>query len=125
MASEIDSSVGLGLESTWATAVTVTKFPEFLSETFEWKPTFIQQAGFRPGSRVARNERRALGKNHVEGDIEIECVTKGLGVFFNAMLGTVTNTLVSGSVWQQVHTLGPTPLSYTIQKGIPLLGTGV
>jgi hypothetical protein len=125
MASEIDSSIGIALETTYGTGVTVTKFPEFLSETFEWKPTFIQSAGFRPGSRVARNERRALGKNYAEGDLELECVTKGLGVFFNALLGSVTNTLVSGTAWQQVHTLGADPLnSYTIQKGIPLLGGG-
>lgn len=126
MTTQIDSSIGLALESTYGTGVTVTKFPEFLSETFEWKPTFIQGQGFRAGSRVARNERRALGKNFVEGDLELECVTKGLGVFFNALLGGLTNTLVSGSAWQQVHTLATTdPVnSYTIQKGIPLLGGG-
>lgn len=126
MTTQLDSSIGLGLESTYGTAVTPTKFPEFLSETLQYKPTFVQGQGFRVGSRVARNERRALGKNWCEGDIELECVTKGLGVFLNALFGGLTNTLVSGSAWQQVHTLATTDPtnSYTIQKGIPLVGGG-
>lgn len=126
MTTQLDASIGLGVESTYGTGVTPTKFPEFLTETFNWKPTFVQGAGFRVGSRVARNERRALGKNWVEGDLELECVTRGLGVFFNALLGSSVSTLVSGSAYQQVHTLthsDPLP-SYTIQKGIPLLGGG-
>lgn len=126
MGTQIDSSIGISVpESTYGTAVTVTKFPEFLSETLQYKPTFIQGQGFRVGSRVARNERRALGKNWCEGDIELECVTKGLGVWLNAALGSVTSTLISGSGYQQVHTLGGDPVnSYTLQKGIPLLGGG-
>lgn len=127
MTTQLDASIGISVpESTYGTGVTVTKFPEFLSETFDWKPTFVQGQGFRVGSRVARNERRSLGKNWVEGDLELECVTKGLGVFFNALMGSSTSTLVSGSAYQQVHTLthsDPLP-SFTIQKGIPLLGGG-
>ncbi len=126
MTTQLDASIGLGVESTYGTGVTPTKFPEFLTETLNWKPTFMQGMGFRVGSRVARKERRALGKNWAEGDIEIECVTKGLGVFFNALMGSVTSTLVSGTAYQQVHTLATTdPLnSYTIQKGIPVVGGG-
>lgn len=126
MASEIDSSIGIAAESTYGTGVTVTKFPEFLSETFEWKPTFNQSVGFRAGSRVARDERRTLGKNYAEGDLEMEACAKGLGVFLNALLGSVTSTIIgAGPGYQQNHTLGADPLnSYTIQKGIPLLGGG-
>lgn len=125
--SQIDSSIGISVpETTYGTPVTVTKFPEFLNETLQYKPQFMQGGGFRVGSRVARAERRALGKNWCEGDIELECVTKGLGVWLNALLGSSTSTIIgAGPGYQQNHTLGTDPLpSFTLQKAIPLLGGG-
>ncbi len=127
MTTQLDTSVGIKKESTWGTAVTVDHFPEFLSETLEWKPTFMQGKGFRAGSRVSRLERRALGKNSVGGDIELECVSRGMGIFLEALFGAVTSTQISaGPAYQHNYTLTTTdPMpSYTIQKGIPLLGGG-
>lgn len=127
MTTQLDSSIGLKKETTYGTGVTVDHFPEFLSETMKWKPNYMLGKGIRQGSRVTRASRRVLGKNWAEGDIEIEVAAKGIGIFFEALLGSVTSTIIgAGPGYQHVYTLSTTdPMpSYTIQKGIPLLGGG-
>lgn len=123
-----DCSVGLGEETVYGTGVPTTKFPEFLDESLKWDPTFVQGAGMRVGSRVARASRRTLGKQRAGGDINLEVATKGMGVFFKALFGAVTSTPVPGQagVYQHVFTPATTePLpSFTIQKGIPTVGGG-
>lgn len=123
-----DCSVGLGKETVYGTGVTPTKFPEFLDEKLVWNPTFVQGAGMRVGSRVARASRRAIGKQSAGGDINIEVATKGMGVFFEALFGSATSTAVPGQTGVYQHLFTPTttdPLpSYTIQKGIPTVGGG-
>jgi hypothetical protein len=124
---QLDSSIGLKKETTWATAVTPDHFPEFLSESLDWKPSYIVGKGLRAGSRVSRVERRTLGKNWAEGDIEIECAARGIGIFFEALMGTVTSTQISaGPAYQHNFTLATTdPFpSYTLQKGLPLMNGG-
>lgn len=92
MTTFLDSSIGIARESAYGTVVTPNHFPEFLSESLEWKPTFVQGAGYRAGSGMARAERRVLGKNHGEGDIELEAVARGVGIFLEAWLGASTST---------------------------------
>jgi hypothetical protein len=41
-----------------------------------------------------------------------------MGLLWQALLGTGTSTLVSGSTYQQVFTLGDNPSSLTLQKGV-------
>lgn len=127
MTTQLDSSIGVKREGSYGTTGVPDHFPEFLTESLEWKATFVQGHGFRAGSRVPRAERRVLGKNWGEGDIEIEVAARGVGIFLEAWLGSSTSTAVSGGpAYQQNFTLGTTdPInSYTIQKGIPLLGGG-
>jgi hypothetical protein len=127
MTTQLDSSIGIKKETVYGTAVTVDKFPEFLSESLKWKPSYLDGKGLRPGSRVSRAERRSLSKNWIEGEIELECAAKGMLPFWEALMGTVTSTIISGGpAYQHVFTLNntdPHP-SYTIQKGIPLLNGG-
>jgi hypothetical protein len=127
MTTQLDSSIGIKKETTYGTAVVVDHFPEFLSEKMKWKPNYLDGKGLRPGSRVSRAERRSLSKNWVEGEIELECCARGFGIFWEALLGTGTSTIISGGPgYQQVFSLlntDPFP-SYTIQKGIPLLNGG-
>ena len=122
-----DSSIGIKEEATYGTGVTPDHFPEFLSENFTWKPSYMVGQGMRPGSRVARQERRILGKNWVEGDMEIEACTRGAGIFWRALMGQSTSTIIgAGPAYQHNFTLSnsdPIP-TYTIQKGIPLVGGG-
>lgn len=127
MTTQLDSSIGIKKETTFGTGVTVDRFPEFLSESLDWKPEYMLGKGLRQGSRVARASRRQLGKHHVEGDVSLEACARGLGIFFEALLGQATSTIIgTGPAYQHLFTLtntDPMP-SYTIQKGIPLLVNG-
>lgn len=128
MTTQLDCSIGLKKESAYGTAVVVDRFPEFVEESLAWNPTFVQGAGMRAGSRLARSKRRALTKQNAGGDIDLEMVTKGIGPFLEALFGNGVSTAVPAQtgVYQQLYTPTTTdPLnSYTIQKGIPTIGGG-
>jgi hypothetical protein len=127
MSIQLDASIGLGKETTWGSAVVTDRFFEFVDESIEWKPTFLQGAGLRVGSRVQRSSRRKLGKQEAGGDINIEAVTKGIGRILEAVFGNSTSTqIAAGPAYQQVHTPLTSGLlpSYTIQKGSPPIGGG-
>lgn len=121
-----DCSIGIKKEVTYGTAVTVDRFVEFLSESFQQQNQFVQAEGLRVSAIGPDLDRNTLGAVIVEGEIELEWVTRGLGILIEAMLGQNTSTLRSGSIYQQVgtpKTSDPHP-SYTIQKGIPPVGGG-
>lgn len=118
MATPQDCSIGVVAESTYGTYVAPTRFYEFTDESFDWKPNRKQGEGLRVGGRVARSGRRVTTTVQGEGGLEVEAVTKGLGVLLKAALGTGTPTLVSGSTYQHNFTLGDTLDSLTVQKGI-------
>lgn len=124
MGTVLDSSIGLKKETTYGAAVTVDSFLEFIDEDFSWTPTFSQTATQRYGSRLARADRRVLTKEESGGSINLELFTKGLGKLFEAALGGASSTLISGTGYQQLFTPTATDFlpSYTIQKGVPLLG---
>jgi hypothetical protein len=123
---QLDASIGLVKEATYGTVTTPTHFPEFLTESLEYKFDIKQGQGFRTGSRVPRLERRVIGTQWAEGDIELEVAAKGCGIFFEALLGASASSALTAPAYQQNFTIAgtdPVP-SYTIQKGIPLLGGG-
>lgn len=127
MTTVLDSSIGIKKETTFGTAVTVDRFPEFVSESLDWKNSYVQSEGKRVGSRAARAKGRVLDRVDAGGQLRLEAATKGLGVFIAAALGanTVTETTDTG-VFLQVHT--PSTVgkvdSYTIQKGLVPVGGG-
>lgn len=128
MGTQLDASVGLSVaETTFGTPVTVTKFYEYLEETFDAGLTYTQGEGYRVGSRFPRSTRRALSLTEANGDLTIEACAKGMGALFKAALGTVTTTQrATTGVYQQVHTPAASDFlsSYTLQKGVPILGAG-
>ena len=126
MTTQQDAAIGFKKETTFGTAVTPDKFPEFVSEDFAWVPEFTGSRAQKYGRRMLASNRRVLVKEAVTGTLEVEATTKGLGALFEAALGTGTSTVVSGSAYQQLFTPTTTdPLpSYTIQKGIPTVGGG-
>lgn len=117
-----DASLGFALEGTYGTGVTPTRFLEFLDEGIDFKKTIKQGKGLRVGGRVARSPRRTVPVAEVAGDISLEATSKGLGLFWQWALGASTSALVSGSTYQQVHTLGDVLPSITLQKGVPQAG---
>lgn len=129
MPTQLDCSIGLAKETGYGVPATVSRFPEFVDESLAWNPTFVQGAGMRRGSRVARANRRVLAKQSAGGDINFEMGTKGFGLILQALFGSAVSTAVPGQtgVFQQLFR--PTtdaPLdSYTLQKGIPTLAGSV
>lgn len=118
MANTQDASVGIGVESTYATTVTPTRWYEFTDEDFQFKPMRKQGKGMRVGGRLARAGRRVTTGLETEGSLELECVSKGMGLLLQACLGTGVSTLVSGTTYQQNFTLGDVLNALTVQKAV-------
>jgi hypothetical protein len=114
-----DCSVGLGVESTYGTGVTPTRWFEVVDESFNFSKNIKQSPALRVGSRVARSGRRVVASSEGSGDLTVEAATKGLGLLWRLAVGAGTSTLVSTGLYQQVFTLTDVPASATIQKGIP------
>jgi hypothetical protein len=124
MSTALDSQIGFKKETTFKTPATPDTFVEFTEEDFAWSPTFSQGTGQRYGRRVDASDRRVLVKEEAGGSFTQELITKGLGKLFEAALGTGVSTVVSGAAYQQLFTPAVDDFlpSYTIQKGIPMLG---
>jgi hypothetical protein len=121
---QLDSSIGAKKETTFGTGVTVDHFFEFNTEDFGWDPTFEQSKGQRYGRRTDASDRRVLTKSAVAGSLETDLLAKGMGALMEAALGSASSTVASAPAYQQLFTqaVNDFPPSYTIQKGIPLLG---
>ena len=129
MSTQQDLSIGLGKETVYGTPVPAQTFLEFTNEKLTYAPSFYQGKGLRPRSQVARGSRRGITQVKAEGSIELEATTKGLGTLLAAAFGLSTSAAIPNQTgaYQQVHTLDKDDWhpSYTIQKGIPLLGGAI
>ncbi len=121
MAALSDASVGFGVESTFGTPVTVTRWYEFTDTDLDVNKNVQQGKGLRVGSVVDRSGRRVVTTADAGGSVTAELTTKGFGILWDAILGTTTSTLVSGTTYQQVFTpaTGATLPLRTIQTGVP------
>lgn len=126
MSTQLDFSIGIGKESEYGTAVTPTDFPEAEAK-MKYDVKTVTSNGNRLGKHVARTNRNTITRYEGSGDVEFDATTKGLGLWLEAVLGSVTNTEIpatSPSVYQQNHVLStsdPVP-TYTIQEVLPTLG---
>lgn len=127
MTIQSDYTVGLGKETTYGTAVAPTRFysaDATLKETVET----VQGKSHRPGHRVARAAARPIVKRESSGDITLDAMSVGLGFILAAFFGGATTTQIGATAaHQQVHTMRKSDWSdsYTIQQGIPRLGSSV
>lgn len=127
MTLQSDYTVGLGKESTYGTGVTPTRWFE-ADSTLKETVTTKQGNGMRPGHRVARGDRRPVVKRESAGDITLDAMSVGLGYFLAAFFGVSSTTQLGATpARQQVHTLKKADFadSYTVQVGIPRLGSDV
>jgi hypothetical protein len=118
----LDAQIGFAAESTVGTPVTVTRFLEFNSESLAWTPTFVEPTGLRVGRKFKRAARLVQSRKTVEGGIELEWATKGMGLLVAHMLGsTGTATQIAAtSAYRQIHTPGGfVGKGLTIQVGRP------
>jgi hypothetical protein len=120
MAALTDLSIGLANETTFGTYVAPTRFYEFTDEDFSFEPIRVQGEGLRVGGILPRSGRRVTTRKQAAGSFTVPCISKGMGLLWQSIFGTSASTLVSGSTYQQNHTLiaGPVNVSRTIQKGL-------
>lgn len=114
-----DCSIGMAKESTYGTAVTVSRFFEGVDESLDLNKNVVQGKGLRVSSRVARSSRRVIPTLDAGGDMSVECLSKGQGLLWEQCMGAGASTLVSGTTYQQVFTLADLMPSATWQKGVP------
>lgn len=125
--SGLDAQIGFAGESSWGTAATVTRFLEFNSESMKFEPTWLEPTGLRPGTKYKRVSRVRQSRKTVNGDVELEVATLGMGLLVRHMLAsaTTTTTLIAGSAYKQIHTPGDfRGLGLTVQVGRPEPATG-
>jgi hypothetical protein len=120
--SGLDAQFGYKLETTVGTGVTVDKFLEFNSESFDYDPGYIEPAGLRVGIKYKRGSRLVQSRRTVSGGLDLNYPTRLTGALWKAALGSsvTTPTLVLGSAYSQVHQTGDLlGKSLSIQVGRP------
>lgn len=124
----IASQFGWAQESTVGTAVTVTKFMEYTSETLDFVPNTIQGQGLHAGGQYNRSSRYSRTTKTVTGQVVMDLPTKGIGTLIKNMLGSTAAPvqIAATTAYKQVHNPGPLDaLGLTLQKGVPEAGTGL
>lgn len=124
MVTQLDFTVGAARETVYGTPVTVTRFVESEAKMkFDVKTETGK--GMRPGKPVNRTRRNYVSRYEGSGEIACDASTRGLGFWLNAIMHSVTNTVIGATAaYQQNHTIGltdPIP-TLTIQEVLPTLG---
>lgn len=119
--SGLSAQIGFAEEVTYGTYVAPTRFYEFLSEEVSVEIERVESEALRAGTRTLRSDRWTEGKINVEGDVELELMTKGAGLLLKHMLGGVATTQpdVVNSPLVYLHTFTPdeVPTGLTCQVG--------
>lgn len=82
---------GIGKETTYGTAVTVTKFFEIISEDISGNYERVQAEALS-AAHVDRSDRFAVTNKGAAGTVELEPLTKGFGNWLHYMLGNMATT---------------------------------
>ena len=118
--SGLAAQLGIGVESTWGTAVTPTRFYEFTDESLSLSIERIESEGLRAGNRVMRSDRYAVGQKAVEGSVSMDMTAENSALLFEHALGDVQTANTSGSVYTHTCTLAdPYAKGLTLEVGRP------
>jgi hypothetical protein len=97
--SGIGSQWGFKKESVWGTAVTVDKFFEYNSETFNLDQTYYDGVGLRAGRTFGPQSRTKKTTRGVNGAVSLEMPYKLSGALFDQMVaGTITPVQQAASI---------------------------
>ncbi|MEU8713618.1 phage tail tube protein [Streptomyces sp. NPDC048663] len=121
--SGLGAQIGIAAEGTYGVYTAPTKFPEFTKESLVLKKTTAQSAGIAAGRLLPLSSRRVVTRKEVSGTIDLEVANKGMGLLFQALMGTSVTPVqqAATTAYLQTHTLADTAgKSLTIQKGVPL-----
>src|SRR5690242_5821850 len=123
--SGLSAQVGIAVESTVGTEVTpMTNFYEFLDESFQFTPTWLDGQGLKAGQTFKRASRTVQSRFDVPGGFTVEHADQGhMGLLWKHALGsaiTVPTVIGATTAYKQIHTPGPkTGLGLTVQVGRP------
>src|SRR5262249_1345535 len=110
LASGLAAQLGIVDESTYGTAVTVTRFYDFVSDNVNLSVDRIEAKGLRASARVLRSAQWVAGKKKIEGPVDLEVWNKGYGLWFKHMFGAFTATQPNAgpdpTVWALTFTPG-------------------
>ena len=122
--SGIGSQLGIAAETTFNTAVTVTRFYEFTSENLNYNKKIAVGMGLRAGGQLPRSQRRVVTTTDVTGDIVLDLPTRGLGLLLAQAMGTSPSAVTTTTgVYSYTFTLGDVyGRSFTAQVGVPQYG---
>ena len=122
--SGIAAQFGLVAETTYGTAVTVSRFLPFASESLALDIERIEAEGIRAGRGVLHADDWYAGRRMVEGDFTTEAYDRSTAILFAQALGGSATT---GTGPTYTHTITPAVASLfgrsmTIQVGRPDVG---
>ncbi len=121
----ITTQLGIKAESTWGTAVTVDRFFEYNNEGIEPEVGRVESTGLRSAGRTQRADRSVPYVSGVGGSIEIDVLSKGFGLWFQHMLGTVASAGPTDSAYTHTATEGSLlGLGLTVQANRPFHPAG-
>lgn len=119
MSSGLQAQFGVVAETTYGTAVTVTRFYPLVNESMSQQIARLESGGIIAGARVLRSEQWDAGDIVVSGDVGLELYQQHTALLFEHMLGTITSSATGGVA---THTVTPGDLSgssLTMQIGKP------
>lgn len=119
--SGLNAQLGFASETTWGTAVTVSKFVPLVSESVQKQVARLESSGILAGRRVLSTNQFTGGDVTVSGDINMELSQQGIGTLWKWALGAIST---SGS-GPYTHVCTPGDLTddhVTLQVGRPDTG---
>lgn len=112
------AQLGFAKESTYGTFVAPTDFLEFVNESLSASEERIESSAVGAHRRVLRSNRWAQGARSVEGSVEHEFLTKGMGPLLEVAMGGASFDDTDPDA--VIHTFTPGPLkdkSLSVQVG--------
>ena len=100
------SQFGIKAESTFATAVTVDRFFEFVDEDISPNVGRIKVVTKRAGQRVRRGDRSTPYLNGASGTLAMPVMTKNHGILFGLAMGAIATTGPTDSAYTHTATIG-------------------
>ena len=123
LASGLGHTTAIAEESTYGTAVTTGMRGFYVdSNDVRWMKNRAVGSGLRGGDQYARSNRTAVTSVGAEGGVEMDCATKGMGLWLKHSLGGFAIAQV-GATPAFKQTFTPAELkgrSLTVQGGHPL-----
>lgn len=124
MSSALDAQLGIVLESTYGTPVTVTRFYDFNSESMKSQFGRINSTGIRTGLRAQRSTAFTPYVIGAAGSIAMDVPTKNWGYWLRLILGATATGSVTDANYTHTGTFGDlTGDMFTMQIGRPFMGS--